>query len=722
MQRNMAHLRSSGLSNSLRLKIRRQRSLFGSTSRLSANLTHANTNTPSVEHLQMPLSPNKIPKSTSCELVKALENVVKSLGMTDEEAHSYALNMQRRQEEHEVSFQLVKEKWRRNVTFEPDEKDSKNSPPQPSQKIPDTTLGPLKDLEAAIRTKDIKIAMNSFRTYAHSPGKEFSLKHFNVYKKLIKMIGPNLQASCIIFWEFESLLTDFNNSEGSNAEEKSVDDYNLVRGVILDHMVSVLGAPIGHKVTNRNKYERIVENLIDKVCSLPRSELKYVLIPKLMNSLLTGKGNWGKVKDMELGLWKYMLDLAKNDPSFISGVNLYRFEKLLEHSNYRSQMELPFVQLLRMVVEKGTRPQPAVVVNVLHNEFPFQKCKSVLKLLQTIIQLEKDSVSLYSGLNYHIDLGTLEHLSATASKKGRSDIILLVWEYMEIMRLSEDKSHGITPSQSLHESAAQAFVCSNLPQDHMTFNVFAEMEEQGYEINRSLLQSISRSTRTRLTVGRINNMRWILKNYDTRKNNSNTAKPTSAALNCILACYGQLGEVQRALETFDEFGLLGCQTTPETFEFLMEAIKEDINTAIPPFLHGIGTNYVDNENEYDFEEWRQTQLETAEAILETCIEQGHPMNKYMLNSYIQILCTGDELEKAKQFLSELLESEEDLVQQFSPQCFSVLALSYAHRGLGADAQEVINMNSMVGLSDQLPKHVMERVARLQQKSKLSFKV
>jgi pentatricopeptide repeat protein len=337
---------------------------------------------------------------------------------------------------------------------------------------------------------------------------------------------------------------------------------------------------------------------------------------------------------------------------------------------------------------------------------------NVGNLLRTIIQLEKANLSKKSGFNYQVDLGTLEHLSATAAKKGRSDVILLVWEYMEVMRLSEENSNCITLSQSMHESAAQAFACSSKKEDHMIFNLFAEMDEQGYETNRALLKSISRSMRTRVTVRRIDNMKWILKNHGKNDNYYNTSKPTSAALNCILACYGQLGEVQKALETFDEFDHLGCQTTPETFEFIMEGIRENTTTAVPPFLHGIGTNYVGNENEDNFEEWRLSQLETAEVVLLTCLEQGHQVNMYMLNNYIQILCTAGELQKAKEFLSELIESEKEHVQEFSPQCFSILALSYAQRGFRDETQEVINMCTEVGLSDHFPKHVMERIATL----------
>ena len=113
------------------------------------------------------------------------------------------------------------------------------------------------------------------------------------------------------------------------------------------------------------------------------------------------------------------------------------------------------------------------MLNVLHNEFPFLKMNNVGNLLRTIIQLEKANLSKKSGFNYQVDLGTLEHLSATAAKKGRSDVILLVWEYMEVMRLSEENSNCITLSQSMHESAAQAFACSSKKEDHMIFNLFA---------------------------------------------------------------------------------------------------------------------------------------------------------------------------------------------------------------------------------------------------------
>ena len=355
----MAHLRSLGLSKSFRQRVCRERGVFGSTYRLSSNVTHLETNTPKVEHLQIPLSQKMIPKSAGCELVKALENIMLTrgaLGITDEVAHSYSLNMQQRQEEHELTFQLTKEQWRRDISVSSNETDAKNPPSQPTKNTTSTNTGPVEELESLIRRKREKAAMDSFRNYTLPPVKECSLRHFAVYKKLIKLMAPALDPSYEIFLEFESLITNFENSEGNNIEEKTLIDYHMIRGDILQHMVSILGAPVGHWFKDRQKYEAIVRDIISRVCSLPQSELKYHLIPKLMNSLLCGKGNWGKVREMEIRLWEYMFDSVKEDPSFIFDENLFRFEKILEHTNYRSQMALPFVELLLMVVNEGIPP------------------------------------------------------------------------------------------------------------------------------------------------------------------------------------------------------------------------------------------------------------------------------------------------------------------------------------------------------------------------------
>ena len=321
---------------------------------MSSNLTEVETNTlPAFQHLEVPISRQKIPKDTSSELIKALDNVAharKFLGITDEMVSSYTASLQEIEEEHDLAFQLRKEEWRRNTRFvsnETEEEEVSNH-----EKMGKTSL--LKELELAIRRKNKKVAFDLFRKYTMSQQQQFSLKHFKVYKKMMSLMAPSLNPCYDIFLKFESLPRNFER-KGDSIED-AMSDYNQIRGEILHHIVAVVGSPIGLYFKDRPKYEAIIKGTIDTVHGLPPSELKYDLIPKLMQSLLSGKGNWGNVRGMELSLWRLMIDSVKKNASVVSERNLFRVEKILEHSRYQAKFELhelPFVQLLEAVVNAG---------------------------------------------------------------------------------------------------------------------------------------------------------------------------------------------------------------------------------------------------------------------------------------------------------------------------------------------------------------------------------
>lgn len=206
------------------------------------------------------------------------------------------------------------------------------------------------------------------------------------------------------------------------------------------------------------------------------------------------------------------------------------FEHLLLKSKYTRQDDLPYHDILRQLVKRGGQPAPSLVFHVLQNHFPFTDSEATASILRSILELQRrkkqpaeetqsqngeeaqpESTASYDSLDddiydmmevdsrnkkstrklsvqedYVVDMGMLHHIAAAAAKGGKHDIILLVWDILDMT--------GIEPTEAIYESTVHSFIKGRY-QDINAFSVLAEMEAKGFQPSRGLIRSMSLSLR-----------------------------------------------------------------------------------------------------------------------------------------------------------------------------------------------------------------------------------
>jgi len=335
--------------------------------------------------------------------------------------------------------------------------------------------------------------------------------------------------------------------------------------------------------------------------------------------------------------------------------------------NKGSAAELPYADVLRMAVDCGAKPKPEIAANVLQNLYPFQNLSAVKSTLSSIVHLQRSSLADYEHHQHHhpnnddgiplrfpqeyrIDRGTLECISAEASRRSASTIVHLVWEYLELVgataalaqHRTDDESFTFhhyyrmfEPTEGMYEDAVLAFGRSVEKEDHLAFGVLTEMEERGYTPSGHLVRSLSVGLGS--SLGRAQNAVYILMNSfqndkrrrevkekrtsrskgDEEKNmlfdDSDDAikehneieeddggtgvQATTAAINAIILAFARLGKIERAFKMFDQFQRLKCDVDSHTFEYLMEGIMLDVSSATPILRRVITDGNGDDEGD-----------------------------------------------------------------------------------------------------------------------------
>ena len=141
---------------------------------------------------------------------------------------------------------------------------------------------------------------------------------------------------------------------------------------------------------------------------------------------------------------------------------------------------------LVILLLKGFRPYPPVAIHVLQSLFPYTDLDETIVAMEAILKLQSSWEPGDRHADYRVDLGTLEHISAAAARKGSFDLNLLVWDLMDLL--------GYEPTQCMYENTIHGFAMG-YRQDHNMLAVLGEMEERGYQPSRALIRSLSRSLR-----------------------------------------------------------------------------------------------------------------------------------------------------------------------------------------------------------------------------------
>lgn len=319
---------------------------------------------------------------------------------------------------------------------------------------------------------------------------------------------------------------------------------------------------------------------------------------------------------------------------------------LLSLSQYARQDDLPFADLLAELAGEGHQIFPPVAINALQNLHPFTDLDATKKALQTILDLQ-NSLKPGDGRDYRVDRGTLEQITVAGARHGSFELNLLVWDLMDTL--------GYEPTLGMYENTIHSFAMG-YRQDHSVFAVLGEMESKGFVPSRGLIQSIARSIR--YSVGRVDSAYMIL-----TKENIEGSLVSVASLNVILYACAELGEVDRAFATLDDFPLHNLEPNQDTYSFVLEALARNMDPGL-----------------YNDEEQRMadapSRLDAADAVLAIMEGNNVPLCHHGIHQYARLLFNIGELDEAAKFILERKESGENI----SNKTFFILASEFGRRG------------------------------------------
>jgi hypothetical protein len=234
---------------------------------------------------------------------------------------------------------------------------------------------------------------------------------------------------------------------------------------------------LGPQNNRQSVIRQFVDNILAEVEEMDM-DAKKELYPKLVAALATqrsvGIGPGAGV------LYKFMIE-----NEFEMTVGWLR--KLLSLSKYNRQEDLPFHDVLARLVALGSTPHPFSTLPAIHNMFPYTDSEQMSVALNAILELQQKDIEEDSLYREHLmDLATLEYISTGAAHAGNSEVILLVWDILE--------NCNYKPTETIYENTVVAFAAEgkNIQQ---LFAAIASMKEDGFELSRPLIRSVSRAIR-----------------------------------------------------------------------------------------------------------------------------------------------------------------------------------------------------------------------------------
>lgn len=301
------------------------------------------------------------------------------------------------------------------------------------------------------------------------------------------------------------------------------------------------------------------------------------------------------------------------------------FEHLLGFSKFFRQQDLPYADVLARSVAMGRIPPPAVALNVLENLFPYTDAGATHAALQSIIKLQ--STALENGLpQYHLDIATMELISAASTKNGAHKNILLIWDLLDLI--------SCKPSEGLYENTAIAFATDpNMYDD--AFLVLAEMEEKGMIPSRALIRGLSFQFRPSEKLLGLACQRWT-----TLRTNGIGA--TLSGLNALISASAERGNVYRAFALLEEIPRSNLEADADTYSFAFEALGKSLFRKLP---------LTTNEPKLI-----ASILEKADSLLTVMESQGLSPTHHIVREYVEVLCLAGKVDVATNVVLDLIAS------------------------------------------------------------------
>eukprot|EP00560_Eucampia_antarctica_P002832 CAMPEP_0197837186 /NCGR_PEP_ID=MMETSP1437-20131217/31407_1 /TAXON_ID=49252 ORGANISM="Eucampia antarctica, Strain CCMP1452" /NCGR_SAMPLE_ID=MMETSP1437 /ASSEMBLY_ACC=CAM_ASM_001096 /LENGTH=210 /DNA_ID=CAMNT_0043444027 /DNA_START=59 /DNA_END=691 /DNA_ORIENTATION=+ len=205
---------------------------------------------------------------------------------------------------------------------------------------------------------------------------------------------------------------------------------------------------------------------------------------------------------------------------------------------------------------------------------------------------------------------------------------------------------------------------------------------------------------------------------------------TTSSLNCVLSAYASNGLVDKAFETYDNFADYEITPNSDTFAYLMESLSVDATTLIPVNINHIMGKWenqteciINQQKTDDYDEWKSSRLMAADVILLTMKDKGFLKTEQIIHEYIRLLCVFSETEKARDFITHILDSNDKKMEEnsrISLETFVILSNSIGLSGQIESAFEVANLSQRAGYYNGLPKHIMTRLHQLKANAESDF--
>jgi hypothetical protein len=316
-------------------------------------------------------------------------------------------------------------------------------------------------LGRAIRRKQMKKALSLFQQSIQSK----------------QMVDPKLVVSLFYLVANREPVTSYEILQYYNLHPETTD----MRIDMYRRLCNVVSS-LDPRGLSQRKMVRFIESLLTELDAMDE-DVKKILYPNLTASLVAQRSvSIGPYAGI---LYNYMV---ANDFEMMPGW----LNKLLSSSKYNRQEDLPFHDVLSRLISKGDFPHPLSALPVIHNMFPYTDTAEMRVALQAFLDIQTKSQEQNNGKisalykEYTIDRSTLEMISAGAAHSGDPELILLVWEVLEMS--------GHKPTEQIYENTVVAFACKRKGL-YQGFAALATMKEEGFEVSRALIRSFSRAIR-----------------------------------------------------------------------------------------------------------------------------------------------------------------------------------------------------------------------------------
>ncbi|KAG7353908.1 PPR: pentatricopeptide repeat domain containing protein [Nitzschia inconspicua] len=305
--------------------------------------------------------------------------------------------------------------------------------------------------------------------------------------------------------------------------------------------------------------------------------------------------------------------------------------KLLSLTKYNRQDDLPYHDILSRLVQIGGTPHSTLVMPVIHNMFPYMDREKMNIALQALLKLEterKNHGPADHRDTFRIDVSTLEMISNSAATVGDANLILLVWELLDI------SDHD--PTETIFENTILAFA-SQANGLHRAFVALESMKEYGLKPSRALIRSFSYIIRSEMST--IEEGLEIL--LQSREEGGVGNLLSLESLNVIMSGYAERGDPEQALEILRIMGENGIQPNEDSFSFAIEVLGKDIHRR---GLEGDQSHVLRN-------------LETADLILTRMERDNILPSSFVIRQYVELLCQVGEVDTATSVVEDCLSSD-----------------------------------------------------------------